>query len=285
MAKFKTGTLPHGNALVVDAMNIAFRWKHAGSTDFADEFVNTIRSLARSYECGQVLIAADMKGSSYRKEIFPEYKGNRKELIANQTVEEKHAIDQFFRDYEKCIEACDQYFTVFRYEGVEADDIAAYIVKNMSYYLIDSIWLISSDRDWDLLINENVSRFSTVTRKEITLDTWDYEVTPEHYLSYKCLMGDKGDNIPGIPGVGPKRAADLIEKYGSALDIADQVPLPGKYKYIQAVNENAKQIYLNHELMDLLTYCDEAIGHANVLDIGRKLMMNERCETGFRSKQ
>lgn len=284
MAKFETGTLPHGNALVVDAMNLAFRWKHSGATGFQDEFVNTVRSLARSYECGQVLITADMKGSRYRKEIFPEYKANRKELVANQTQQEKEEVDQFFRDYELCIEACESHFTVFRYEGVEADDIAAYIVKNMSYYLIDSIWLISSDRDWDLLINENVSRFSTVTRKETTLDTWDYEVSPENYLSYKCLIGDKGDNIPGIPGVGPKRAAALIEQYGSAMDIADQVPLPGKYKYIQAVNENAEQIYTNYELMDLLTFCDEAIGHANVLDIGRKLLMNERRESGFRAK-
>lgn len=284
MAKFETVQFPASHVLIVDAMNLAFRWKHSGDTDFHGSFVSTIQSLAKSYQCGQIIVAADMKGSSYRREIFPDYKANRKELAANQTEEEKKAIDRFFRDYEKCLEEADKKFLVLRYPGVEADDIAAYIVKNRAEYLIDKIWLISSDRDWDLLINEDVSRFSTVTRKEITLDTWDYEVEPKDYVSYKCLIGDKGDNIPGIPGVGPKRAAALIAQFGTALDIADAVPLDGKYKYIQAVNENVQQIYINYELMDLITFCEDAIGSTNLADIHRRIIMNERRESGFIQK-
>jgi 5'-3' exonuclease len=118
-----------------------------------------------------------------------------------------------------------------------------------------------------------VSRFSYVTRKEHTLDTWDYPVTPEQYISYKVLTGDSGDNIPGIPGVGPKRAAALIEQYGSAMDIYDACPLPGKQKFIQAVNENRDQILINYELMDLVSFCKEAIGHVNLQDIGRQLIL------------
>lgn len=284
MANFETGQFPASSVLIVDAMNLAFRWKHSGDTDFHGSFISTVSSLAKSYQCGQVIICADMKGSSYRREIYPEYKANRKELAANQTPEEKEAIDRFFRDYEKCLEEADKKYLVLRYPGVEADDLAAFIVKNRADYLIDKIWLISSDRDWDLLISENVSRFSTVTRKEITLDTWDYEVSPEDYVSYKCLIGDKGDNVPGIPGIGPKRAAALIQQYGSALDIADAAPLDGKYKYIQALNDNVKQIYTNYELMDLITFCEDAIGPANLADMHRQIIMNERRESGFRQK-
>ena len=275
----KSEPLPMENVLIVDAMNVAFRWKHSKDYTFADTYVATVRSLARSYDCGQIIIAADMRGSSYRKELFPEYKGNRKDLVDAQTPEEKAEADRFFKEYERTLEEMDKRFTVFRYPGVEADDIAAYLVKRRREYGFNKIWLISSDRDWDLLIKEDVSRFSTVTRKEITLDTWPYDVSPEQYLCYKCLIGDKGDNIPGVPGVGPVRAKKVLEEYGTALDICDSAPLPGKYKYIEAINNSVDQIRLNHELMDLETYCEDAIGSANILDIGRQLMMNERQET------
>ena len=277
-------TLPQENVMIVDAMNLAFRWKHQGATRFVDDYIGTVRSLARSYDAGQIIIAADMKGSKYRRELFSDYKGNRKELTENQTPEEKEYIEKFFKEYEATLEALDKSYLVFRYPGVEADDIAAYIVKHRKEYGFKQIWLISSDRDWDLLIKEDVNRFSTVTRKEITLDTWPYDVTPEQYLCYKCLTGDKGDNIPGVPGIGPVRAKSLIDEYGSAMDICDMLPIQSKYKYMQALNENKDQIILNHELMDLETYCEEAIGSDNVRDIGMRLVMNERIETDFRSK-
>lgn len=275
--------MPMNHVLVVDAMNLAFRWKPFKPSErvgkFADEFVATIESLARSYDAGQIIVTADMKGSSYRRELYPDYKGNRKTLTETQTEEEKIQIEQFFAEYERCLEAASKRHLVLRYPGVEADDIAAYIVKYRRDYGFDQIWLISSDRDWDLLIKEDVHRFSTVTRKEITLDTWPYEVPPEQYLCYKCLMGDKGDNIPGVPKVGPKTAAKLLNEYGTSFDIVDAIPLPGKYVYIQNVNASRDQILLNHELMDLETYCEEAIGSNNVRDIGTQLMLNDRKET------
>ena len=91
-----------------------------------------------------------------------------------------------------------------------------------------------------------------------------YDVTPEEYISLKCLTGDKGDNVPGIPGIGPKRAVGLIKQYGDALSIYDACPIESKYKYIESLNENYEQIIQNYELMDLITYCDDAIGVENV---------------------
>jgi DNA polymerase-1 len=277
MATF-TSTNKDNNMMIVDAMNVAFRWKHSGATKFVDDYVATVMSLAKSYNAGTVIVAADWGGSSYRKTLYPEYKANRKELVEKQTAEEKEASRKFFDEYERVLEAIDNHprIQLFRYQGVEADDIAAYLVSRLHDYGFDQAWLISSDRDWDLLVGPYVSRFSTVTRKEITLDTWDYPVTPEQYISYKVLTGDSGDNIPGIPGVGPKRAAALIEEYGSAMDIYDACPLPGKQKFIQAVNENRDQILINYELMDLRSFCQEAIGHNNVNDIGRRLVFGAK---------
>lgn len=259
--------------LIVDALNLAFRWKHQGRTDFRYDFQRTVESLARSYDCKKLIITADWGSSSYRKAIHPEYKQNRKEKFAEQTEEERIAFEEFFEEFEASLEVLAESYPVLRYKGVEADDLAAHLVKYREKYGLEYIWLISSDRDWDLLIQENVGRFSYVTRKEVTLDNWHehYEVSPEQYISYKCILGDKGDNVPGFPGVGPKKAAALVEQYGDAFAIYDATPIDSRYKFIQTINDNAEQILQNYELMDLITYCDEAIGADNIADIERRL--------------
>ena len=255
--------------LIVDALNLAFRWKHQGRTDFRYDYQKTVQSLASSYGCNEVIIAADWGSSSYRKELYPDYKQNRKEKFAEQSEEERIAFEEFFEEFEATLEVLAEDYIMLRYKGVEADDIAAHLVKHKNAYDLENIWLVSSDRDWDLLIQDTVSRFSYVTRKEVTLENWleHYDVKPEEYISLKCLTGDKGDNVPGIPGIGPKRAQQLIEQYGNAFSIYEATPIDSRYKYIQTLNENADQILTNYELMDLITFCDDAIGRANIADI------------------
>lgn len=262
--------------LVVDALNLAFRWKHQGRTDFRYDYQSTVKSLAKSYDCTRIIITADWGSSTYRKGISPDYKQNRKEKFAEQTEEERIAFEEFFEEFEASLELLAEEYPILRYKGVEADDIAAHLVKHKNKYDLEYIWLISSDRDWDLLIQENVGRFSYVTRKEVRLDNWKehYDIDPEEYISLKCLTGDKGDNVPGIPGIGPKRAVQLIEQYGTAFDIYNVCPIESRYKYIQSLNENAEQLLVNYELMDLMTFCDDAIGQDNIEDIGLKLYGN-----------
>ena len=127
------------------------------------------------------------------------------------------------------------------------------------------IWLISTDKDWDLLINKNISRFSYRSRKEITLKNWDefYEYNPEDHISIKVLQGDSGDNVPGVVGIGDKRATALVNKYGDALNIYDILPLSGTQKFIKNLNNFGDQIIINYKLMDLVSYCEDAIGDKN----------------------
>ena len=259
--------------LIVDALNLAFRWKHQGRTDFRYEYEKTVKSLADSYKCENVIMTADGGSSSYRRDILPDYKQNRKDKYATQTEEEKIAFEEFFEEYQATLELMEESFPLLRFEGVEADDIGAHLVKYKDKYGLGSIWLISSDRDWDLLIQDNVSRFSYVNRKEVKIENWHdhYEVTPEQYISLKCLTGDKGDNVPGITGIGPKRAASLITEYGDALTIYDSLPLPSKYKHIQELNASGERILQNYELMDLMSYCDDAIGASNIAGIEEKI--------------
>ena len=260
---------PIGNLLIVDGLNVAFRWKHQNILDFKYDYIRTIESLAKSYNAGTIIVCAD-GGSSYRKEIYPEYKANRKERYAEQTEQEAKEFEMFMAEFADTLTLIKEKYPVFHFRGVEADDIAAYITKNFDF---DDCWLISSDKDWDLLINDKVSRFSTVTRKETTVHNWDehYDFDRDDYITFKCLTGDKGDNVPGVPGVGPKRAVQLMEQYGTVFDIYDACPIEGKYKYIQAVNENAEQLLQNVELMDLITYCEDAIGEDNREVINRTL--------------
>ena len=270
---------PIGNLLIVDGLNIAFRWKHQGVSDFKYDYVRTVESLAKSYNAGTIIITAD-GGSSYRKAILPEYKANRKEKYAEQTPQEEKEFAMFMAEFSNTLTLLKEKHTVLQFKGVEADDIAAYISMNLDEFNFDECWMVSSDRDWDLLINDRVSRFSTVTRKETTVHNWDehYDFGIEDYITFKCLTGDKGDNVPGIPGVGPKRAVQLMEQYGDVFDIYNACTIDGKYKYIESLNENAEQLLINVELMDLVTYSEEAIGKDNIQVINEEI--KKRRENG-----
>ncbi len=262
--------------MIVDSLNLAFRYRHAKAVDFAEDYMRTVESLKKSYKCDKLIIAGDWGSSQYRKGIYPEYKQNRKDKYENQTEEEAAEFEAFFNEVQGILERYDDegLYPVARFKGVEADDIAAYIVSKRKKFELSKIWLISSDADWDLLVTEGVSRFSYVTRKEITLDNWNdkYEYSPDDHISIKCLMGDSGDNVPGVPGIGPKKAAGLVQTYGSTYDIIAALPISSKYKYIANLNEfGAEALMLNYKLMDLVTFCEDAIGPDNVKELDKLL--------------
>lgn len=257
-------TLNENNLMLVDALNMAFRFRE--KSDFAKEYIDTLLSLQKSYNCGKIIVACDYGSSSYRKAIYPAYKGNREEKRAKQTEEENQQFAIFIKEVADIMEMLseDSRFLVLRYRGIEADDLIAFVVRYYSKWF-SQVWIMSSDKDLDLLVKPNVSRFSYVTRKEITYDNWSdhYPYEPCQHIDIKCLQGDSGDNIPGVPGVGPKKAHSLVEEYGSIIDIHAALPIQSKYKYIQSLNEFGRAgIELNIKLMDLLEHCEEAIGDA-----------------------
>jgi DNA polymerase-1 len=271
MKSFQEITKANNTLLIVDSLNLAFRYKHSGATDFAEDYLRTVNSLKKSYKASHVIMACDQGSSSFRKAIYPEYKQNRKDKQAEQTDAEAAAFELFFEDFLATLEHIKEStnYPVIKFQGVEADDIAAYIVSKKKSLPFDEIWLVSSDKDWDLLVEPKVSRFSYVTRKEVTNENWadHYDWTQEEYISIKCLMGDSGDNVFGVPSIGPKRAHGLVEEYGSTWDIIASIPVNGKYKYIQELNKSKDQLILNYQLMDLITHCAEAVGEVNCKEI------------------
>jgi 5'-3' exonuclease len=266
---------PADSIMLVDALNLSFRWKHKKQRNFAADYLRTIDSLANSYGCGQILICADKGSSTFRRGLYPEYKANRKEKFAQQTPEEAQEFLEFMEDYEQALELVAEVYPVIRYQGVEADDIISVITRSIPNH----VWIVSTDKDLDQLISNRTSRFSYITRKEITIENFreTYGCDVEEYISIKVLQGDAGDNVKGIEGVGPKRALALIRQFGSAFDIYDAIPLPGKLKYIQAVNQAQDTILLNYKLMDL-SFSMEAMGEYYD-DLINKLKELQICNT------
>jgi 5'-3' exonuclease len=212
---------------------------------------------------------ADKGSSAFRKSVSPAYKAYRAERYANQTPEEEEKAKKFFEGYEKALELAQLQYPLIRLEKVEADDLAAFIVKERKH-LFPHIWLISSDADWDLLLDHNVSRFSFVTRVEYTMENYFEHHgcdTPEEFVSMKVLQGDKGDNVQGVPSIGVKRAYGLIREYGSAMDILSALPLSGKQKFVENLNASGDLILKNYELMDLLSFCEDAISYPDPSNI------------------
>jgi len=256
----------NNNLLIVDGLNVAFRWRYKKVPYYTNDYVRTIESLAKSYNCGKIIILAD-GGSNYRKNLYPDYKANRKDRYKDQTETEKKEFEQFLAEFANAFKRLqDKGHLIIKQRGLEADDLAAWIVGKRRDFGVGETWLISSDKDWDLLIDDDVSRFSTVTRKETTVDNWDehYNFDRDMFLTFKCLAGDTGDNIPGIKGIGPKRAEQLIEQYGDLFDIYNACPIESKYKFIQELNENADRLLLNAELMDLESYAEQALIESNI---------------------
>jgi len=263
---------PEGNnILIVDSLNLAFRYKHTKRRDFADDYYKTVKSLAKSYGANQVILACDWGKSTYRKALYPDYKADREAKVAQQSEEEKQDFYEFIQDFEKTLEYCKDSFTILKYKGVEADDIAAYLTHYVFKDTPNDIWLVSSDKDWDLLLMPNVHRFSYVTRKDYTLNNWEerYDYPFEMSLHIKVLVGGK-DNVTGIPGVGEKRAHSLLQTYETAFDVYENLPIPGKAVYIKNTNAFGEDILRNIELIDKITYCKEAIGLDNVEDINER---------------
>ena len=283
-----------GNLLIVDVLNLSFRFKHEryklsslslpewatldDVMDLAREelehvyyyepFVATVLSIARSYNARHILLVGDVGGSSFRKEQYPEYKGDREVKYANDPVDVKAASKVFMEHYSRLLgDLADSEYANMSLaisKGVEADDLAAYLVRNHANSF-DHTWLVTSDEDWDLLVSENVSRFNWMTKntwknvtktgprpKEVTLDNWSehYLYDPELHLDFKVLVGGE-DNIPGVEGIGPKRALDLLLKYGGVDEIKAALPIKGSAAYVRNLNASKQYLDLAKQLMDL----------------------------------
>ncbi|WP_075998238.1 DNA polymerase I [Salaquimonas pukyongi] len=147
----------------------------------------------------------DYSSKTFRNEIFPEYKANRSEPPEDLRPQ-FGLIREATRAFNlPCIET----------EGYEADDLIATYAKEATRAGGD-VTIISSDKDLMQLIGPNVSMYDSMKDRQMgvpeVIEKWG--VPPEKMIDLQALSGDSTDNIPGVPGIGPKTAAQLLEEYG-----------------------------------------------------------------------
>lgn len=244
------------NLLLIDGNNMAYRWMNRRNyNSFGTDYVDTVKSLGKSYKAARIIVAFDFGKSYYRLEELPTYKANR---TKPSDPEKARQYDEFFECLNETIDNLP--IEYYKFRGVEADDIIAFFVEETKEYY-DHIWVISSDKDLYQLVSDNVSIFNLYGRKEITEDYLleTHGVTPDEYLLAKIIQGDKGDNIDGIEGIGEKRGLALARDYQTLDNLIKALPINKTSKYIKNLNSGISILTLNEKLIGLKKYYEKAI--------------------------
>ncbi|MBR1944237.1 MAG: hypothetical protein IJ848_02060 [Alphaproteobacteria bacterium] len=179
--------------------------------------------------------AMDCSRHTFRSDIYPEYKNNR-----------KHMPDDLIQQLPLISECCEQFgFNIIKCNNYEADDVIASFVNH--YNETHEVVVVSPDKDLlQLLVFNNTRVYNPIKHKFITdqavVDI--FGVTKEKIADILALSGDKSDNIPGAFGIGPKTAAKLINEYGSIENIL-------KYCSNSKVQSSKENIILSKKLVTL----------------------------------
>jgi len=201
---------------LVDGSNQAFRSFFAIQSDMRAPdgfptralygFTNALLKMLRTHKPDYVLVAFD-KGLSFRNDLYPEYKGQRPDMPADLRAQ--------WPDFIPLCEELGVRATAI--EGFEADDIIGTLADRYGGPGVH-VSIVSSDKDFCQLVNEHVDlvdigRGDVLGPAEVSAK---WGVPPSQIIELLAIMGDKSDNVPGVPGVGPKTAAKYLQTYPSA---------------------------------------------------------------------
>ena len=210
-------------------------------------FTNILLKAIADYTPDKLVVAFDMRGHNFRKDIYPEYKANRHGMPDD--------LAQQLPILHELLSAMN--VTVVEKAGVEADDIIGTISNSNNY---DS-YIVSGDRDMLQLVSESVTVLLTkkgITEVEVvnpeTLKI-NYNLTPYQVIEYKALRGDTSDNIPGVKGVGEKTALALLEKYGNIDELYNHVE-DEKGALHDKLVEGKEMAYVSRKLATIVTDAD-----------------------------
>ena len=210
-----TETLQNQPPLVlVDGSSYLYRAYHAlppltnskgQPTGAVKGVVNMMRRLVKDYPRSPIAVVFDAKGKTFRDDMFAEYKANRPPMPDDlrPQVQPIHDIVQAMG------------LPLLVIEGVEADDVIGTLARQATEQKRDVV-ISTGDKDMAQLVNEHVTLVNTMTETVLDIPGVNakYGFGPELMIDYLALMGDKVDNIPGVPGVGEKTAQGLIQGMG-----------------------------------------------------------------------
>lgn len=258
--------------LLIDANNLMYATQYgsrkltAGDTEVTAVFgvVGKIRELLCRFPNHLPIVLWD-SSPSFRADIYPEYKAQRKEnkQVAAITLAlrpQRPILKDLLRDL-----GVAQY-TVHKHE---ADDLAADLSRKLSK-AGHKVVLVTRDGDWQQLVDENVVWFDHKKETTLTLDNFEEETgykTPHHFTEGKVIQGDAGDNVKGVGGLGEGSAAMIMREFESLRDLhekwADFEPTiqkgtewaRNKHRVIKAFEDKDlwEKYDLNRQLMDLVS--------------------------------
>ena len=210
-------------------------------------FTNMLIKLLREQQPAYVAVAFDMKGPTFRHEAFEAYKATRKPMPEPLRPQIEY-IKNIVRGFS---------IPVLEREGIEADDIIGTLSRRFAGENLKVV-VVSGDKDLMQLVGDHVVMIDTM--KEAVYDVEAvrkrFGVDPDKVVEILGLMGDASDNIPGVPGIGPKGALRLIEQFGTIEDILNNPAKIYNAKVRDAVLQYADQARMSRELATIDTQVD-----------------------------
>ncbi|WP_417798165.1 DNA polymerase I [Terasakiella pusilla] len=205
-------------------------------------FCSMLMKLLSDTDADHIAVVFDTARKTFRNDIYPEYKAHR-------PPPPEDLIPQFDL-VRQAVEA----FNVARVEmaGYEADDLIATYAKQASR-MGAQVTIVSIDKDLMQLVDENISMLDTMKNKVITYDevVEKFGVGPDRVIDVQALSGDKSDNVPGVEGIGPKTAAQLITEYGDLETLLERAGEIKQTKRRERLIEQAEQARVSKELVTL----------------------------------
>lgn len=205
-------------------------------------FTNMLLKLKRELKPDYIVVTFDLKGPTTRHEEFEDYKATRKPM-----PEDLIPQIPFIKDVVRGFSIC-----VLEKQGTEADDL----IGTLTIQASEKGWrtaIISGDKDLMQLVGESVSMIDTM--KDKTYDAAavkeKFGVGPDKVVEILGLMGDTSDNIPGVPGIGPKTAQRLIEEYGTVEDVIKNAENLKNVKLRESFRKYAEQARMSRQLANI----------------------------------
>ena len=237
-------------------------------------FLNIFFKIYEEERPDHIGVAFDVHKPTFRHEQYADYKGTR-HAMADELREQMPVIKEILRAMK---------IAVVELPGYEADDVIG-TMSRMGMNEGMEVTILSGDRDLLQLATDTVMiRIPKTKAGKTTMENYraaevqeTYGVTPVEFIEMKGLMGDTSDNIPGVPGVGPKTAEKLIKQYHTVEEVIAHIPDMPKNKLRQNLEENTEMAVFSRDLSRILltapvevTIADTAVGKEDILSAETK---------------
>ncbi|MEN8142049.1 MAG: DNA polymerase I [Thermodesulfobacteriota bacterium] len=205
-------------------------------------FINILLRVIREKNPRYLAVAFDLKGPTFRHEMYEDYKANRPPMpedLACQIPYVRQAVEAYR-------------ITGIEEKGFEADDLIASAARQLKRAGHEVV-VVTGDKDLMQLVDERITFWDPMNNRQFDQDAVKakYGVPVTSLLDYFSLVGDSSDNIPGVPGVGPKTAEKLISTFGSLDSLYERIDEVDKKKLAEKLIDNREKAFLSRDLIRL----------------------------------